>query len=185
MKNKLISMATILLLQACSLNTTEETSAGKQQNKALPVISQPAVLGKAELVKEKQELALKHTSQGRGLPQSLPAVSAMDYAGMPLLAENRENYQAYENNSVKRVAEHPLSTFSIDVDTGSYANVRRFLLQGRLPDKHAVRVEEMINYFSYDYPQPDNSDRPFELSTEIAPSPWNKNSYLLHVGLKA
>jgi len=70
------------------------------------------------------------------------------------------------------------------VDTGAYANVRRFLNQGSLPVQDAVRVEEMINYFSYDYPLPKDKTRPFSVTTEIAPTPWNKDSVLLRVGLK-
>jgi hypothetical protein len=97
---------------------------------------------------------------------------------------NRENYAHFDDNPVKRAAEQPVSTFSIDVDTGTYANVRRFLNQGSLPVQDAVRVEEMINYFSYDYPLPKDKTRPFSVTTEIAPTPWNKDSYLLRVGLK-
>ena len=97
---------------------------------------------------------------------------------------NRENYAHLDNNPVKRVLEHPVSTFSVDVDTGSYANVRRFLNQGGLPVKDAVRVEEMINYFSYDYPVPKDKTRPFSVTTEIAPTPWNQDTYLMRVGLK-
>jgi Ca-activated chloride channel family protein len=85
---------------------------------------------------------------------------------------------------VKRVAEAPVSTFSIDVDTGSYSNLRRFLNQGRLPVKDAVRVEEMINYFAYDYPLPKDRNRPFSVTTEIAPTPWTNDTHLLRIGLK-
>ncbi len=84
---------------------------------------------------------------------------------------NRENYAHFDENSVKLVSEHPVSTFSIDVDTGSYSNVRRLLNSGRLPRKDAVRVEEMINYFSYDYPLPENKRSPFRVTTVIAPAP--------------
>jgi Ca-activated chloride channel family protein len=103
------------------------------------------------------------------------------YPSEPL---NRENYAHFDDNPVKRAAEQPVSTFSIDVDTGAYANVRRFLNQGSLPVQDAVRVEEMINYFSYDYPLPKDKNRPFSVTTEIAPTPWNKDSVLLRVGLK-
>jgi Ca-activated chloride channel family protein len=95
-----------------------------------------------------------------------------------------EKYAAIETNPVKRVAEHPVSTFSIDVDTGAYSNVRRFLQQGRLPPKDAVRVEEMINYFSYDYQGPANRGQPFSVYTEISTTPWNEKTRLLKVGIK-
>jgi len=98
---------------------------------------------------------------------------------------DRENYAHFDNNAVKLVTENPVSTFSIDVDTGAYSNVRRMLMSGRLPRHDAVRVEEMINYFSYDYPVPEVTNAPFVVMKEIARSPWNKNNYLLHIGIKA
>ncbi len=97
---------------------------------------------------------------------------------------DRENYAVIEDNGLKLAAEDPVSTFSIDVDTGSYSNVRRMLNEGRLPVRNAVRVEELINYFSYDYPVPEKSEQPFSVTTEIAPAPWNTNNLLLHIGLK-
>lgn len=98
---------------------------------------------------------------------------------------NTERYAKINNNGVVSCAEQPLSTFSIDVDTGSYSNVRRFLIQqGRLPVVDAVRVEEMINYFDYDYPVPNKKETPFSITTEVGPSPWNKHRHLLHIGLK-
>ena len=96
----------------------------------------------------------------------------------------RENYQHQEIQSVKRVASYPVSTFSIDVDTGAYSNMRRWLNQGQLPPEDAVRVEEFINYFNYDYPYPKNSRVPFQVSTEIAPTPWNHNTRLLRIGIQ-
>ena len=78
----------------------------------------------------------------------------------------------------------PVSTFSIDVDTGAYSNMRRWLNQGQLPPEDAVRVEEFINYFNYDYPLPENQQAPFQVSTEIAPTPWNSNTRLLRIGIQ-
>ena len=75
-----------------------------------------------------------------------------------------------------------LSTFSIDVDTASYANLRRFLRKDQLPPKDAVRIEEMINYFSYDYPEP--KEQPFSVNTEFGTCPWNAQHGLMHIGLK-
>jgi len=96
---------------------------------------------------------------------------------------NRENYHHFDGNPVNRVSEKPISTFSIDVDTGAYANMRRFLNRGSLPRKDAVRVEEFINYFSYDYPQPEGK-HPFSMTTEISPTPWNNETLLLHIGVQ-
>ena len=99
-------------------------------------------------------------------------------------AEDRERYQEIKANNIKKVSEEPVSTFSIDVDTAAYSNVRRVLNQGRMPQADMVRTEELINYFQYDYKNPHNKDQPFSVTTEIAPSPWNKKSYLLNVGIK-
>jgi Ca-activated chloride channel family protein len=97
-----------------------------------------------------------------------------------------ENYIATGENPVKQMAnaEDRISTFSIDVDTGAYSNVRRFLMNGQLPPKDAVRVEEMINYFSYDYPEPAAGGEPFHVTTAVERTPWNTETYLLHVGIK-
>ena len=83
-----------------------------------------------------------------------------------------------------RVAETPVSTFSVDVDTGSYANVRRFLNQGSLPPEGAVRLEEMVNYFPYSYALPTDGS-PFGVTTEVAATPWNPRTQLLRIGIKA
>ncbi|MCR6687489.1 VWA domain-containing protein [Pseudoxanthomonas sp.] len=99
-------------------------------------------------------------------------------------AANTERYQARDDNPVQRAAEQPVSTFSIDVDTGSYANVRRMLRDGVRPPADAVRVEEFLNYFDYGHPAPAGRDVPFRVSTELAPAPWNPKRQLLMVGVK-
>lgn len=96
---------------------------------------------------------------------------------------NRETYDRIEENPFLRVSANPLSTFSIDVDTASYSNVRRFINEGKLPPKDAVRLEELINYFPYNYPQPEG-DRPFSVTTEISQAPWSPTHKLVHVGLQ-
>ncbi len=96
---------------------------------------------------------------------------------------NTEEYSPISENGYKDTKENPLSTLSIDVDNASYSNVRRFLNAGQLPPKDAVRIEEMINYFSYDYPAPQN-EHPFSFNTEMSDCPWNKDNKLLHVGLQ-
>ncbi|VVP29763.1 hypothetical protein PS858_04259 [Pseudomonas fluorescens] len=98
--------------------------------------------------------------------------------------EQREQYQALADNPIHSVTEAPVSTFSADVDTGAYANVRRLLNQGRLPPEGAVRLEEMVNYFPYDYALPTDGS-PFGVTTELAPSPWNPHTRLLRIGIKA
>ena len=96
---------------------------------------------------------------------------------------NTEGYATIHENGYKDVLKQPLSTFSIDVDKASYANVRRFINMGQLPPMDAVRIEEMINYFTYDYPEPEGK-HPFSVYTELAACPWNPDHQLLHVGLK-
>ena len=96
---------------------------------------------------------------------------------------NTETYSTITSNDFKHVKDEPLSTVSIDVDTASYANVRRYLNTACLPPKNAVRIEELVNYFSYDYPQPTNKD-PFSVTTELSNAPWNKDHQLLHVGIQ-
>ncbi|PCJ45475.1 MAG: hypothetical protein COA74_15635 [Gammaproteobacteria bacterium] len=98
---------------------------------------------------------------------------------------NRENYQHFDDNGIKLVTENPVSTFSIDVDTGAYTNSRRMLNQGQLPPKEAVRTEEFINYFSYDYEAPINRDTPFAVHSDMMKSPWAADSYLLQIGIQA
>jgi Ca-activated chloride channel family protein len=98
--------------------------------------------------------------------------------------ENRENYKHFDDNGVKLVQNDPVSTFSIDVDTASYSNMRRMLNQGVIPPHDSIRVEEMINYFDYNYPNAENTTQPFSLSTELATTPWNPNSKLLHIGIQ-
>ena len=98
---------------------------------------------------------------------------------------DRENYQHYDVNGIHLVSEQAVSTFSIDVDTASYANIRRMLVkEGRLPPHDAVRLEEMINYFGYSYSEPQSTSQPFSINTELAPSPWDSKRHLLQIGLK-
>lgn len=105
-------------------------------------------------------------------------------ASAPVPAWNRESYNANQENGFVNAGRDPLSTFSIDVDTASYANVRRFVQGGSLPPVGAVRIEEMINYFSYDYPAPTGS-HPFSVSAEVGPSPFHAGYQLARIGLKA
>lgn len=122
-----------------------------------------------------QELAVGRAMRAPGLPCCVT---------MPVPSVGTERYEHRDDNPVRLAAEHPVSTFSIDVDTGSYANVRRFLNQGRLPPQDVVRVEELINYFDYQYPPPKSRETPFAVTTELAPAPWNDAALLLRIGIK-
>jgi len=110
--------------------------------------------------------------------------AAMARQPIPWLDSNTEKYPHATQNPVKVVSEEPVSTFSVDVDTASYANVRRFLNEGALPPADAVRVEEMINYFDYAYALPKDRSAPFEPTVAVYPTPWNKDTQILHIGIK-
>lgn len=102
---------------------------------------------------------------------------------LPPVSLEQESYNPVGENAFVLAARNPLSTFSIDVDTASYANVRRFLQSNTLPPPGAVRAEEMINYFHYDYPEPTNGD--IGIHTELGPCPWRKGASLVKIGIKA
>jgi Ca-activated chloride channel family protein len=98
--------------------------------------------------------------------------------------EHRDKFEAPAANPIKQVAAEPVSTFSVDVDTASYTFVRRALNAGRLPPKDAVRVEEMINYFPYDYPRPEAAATPFQPTVTVTPAPWKPTNKLVHIAIK-
>lgn len=123
------------------------------------------------------------TENLHGAPDSALPAAAVAEENLSL-AENTERYQEQPDQPVKSVAQEPVSTFSIDVDTGSYANVRRFLSSGEQPPKDAVRIEEIINYFPYNYPLPTDG-RPFAVHTETIDSPWQPEAKLIKIGIQA
>lgn len=100
------------------------------------------------------------------------------------VAEYRDRFEEFSENSVTAVAANPVSTFSIDVDTASYSFVRRSLNDGRLPPKDAVRTEELINYFDYNYPMPAQKSIPFAANVAVMDSPWKAGNKLVHIGIK-
>ncbi len=99
-------------------------------------------------------------------------------------ATGRDKFERTVENAIKLVLDQPVSTFSVDVDTASYGFVRRTLNGGTLPQKDAVRLEELINYFNYDYPQSATRSRPFQPTVTITPSPWHEGNKLVHIGIK-
>ena len=123
-------------------------------------------------------------------PQPLMAAPAMRKKIAPPAPEffahpkERDNYLPSDSNGVFQAATSPLSTFSVDVDTGSYANIRSYLSMGQLPPTDAVREEAFINYFDYNYSVPEDKSQPFATFTELAPAPWNDERHILRIGLQ-
>jgi len=128
------------------------------------------------------------TQRKRDMKSAPPTVMAEQIAGIQVQEHeepglNTEEYDAIRENIFHDAMRNPLSTFSIDVDAASYSNVRRFINMGQRPPKDAVRIEEMVNYFDYDYTQP-KGDHPFDVITEISTAPWNSKHKLVHIGLQ-
>lgn len=168
----IIVLITTLLISGCS--------SGIRQNSSVITDSLNNSLGGAS---QKSSIRVGAKDEfGLTMKQAIPM--DMDSSMSLYQSEfNTEDYSYIEENTFKNPKNNPLSTFSIDVDTASYSNVRRFLMNSELPPKDAVRIEELINYFSYDYLNPDD-EHPFSVNTEIAKCPWNKNNLLVKIGLK-
>ena len=153
-----------------------------------------AYLSPVPEVKE-PDIAHRKYDSGKVIKSTLPAVMEMEmsydmsHSGnyshneVQMPVHNTEEYSTINENIFHNPARNPLSTFSIDVDAASYSNIRRFINASQMPPKDAVRIEEMINYFDYEYPQPDGED-PFSVNTEAAICPWNTDHYLVHIGLQ-
>ena len=200
-KTSLTIVSTLMFLAACSQTENEpaDVDAGVDEGigKSVSMRKQNTgqrtgehVLSKAEpattVAVPKIEPANVRTRQSHVYhDDSAVMLENATLAYMQVPQVDRENYLNFDENSVKLVAEDPVSTFSIDVDTAAYSNIRRMIMrEGRLPPHNAVKVEEMINYFSYNYELPADETPPFSVSVELAPAPWNKKHQLLLVGLK-
>jgi Ca-activated chloride channel family protein len=114
----------------------------------------------------------------------MPAYAPEPFAPPPILGPNREQYEDSEPGRFLLVGEDPVSTFSADVDTASYSNMRRMLEDGQLPPRGALRTEELINYFSYGYAYPEDREAPFAPTVWVTPTPWNPDTQLMHVGIR-
>lgn len=120
-----------------------------------------------------------------GAPPPAPMDQAFAGGAVPsAMPPSGDRFTAFAEGGARIVASEPVSTFSIDVDTASYAYVRRMLEMGSLPPANAVRVEELINYFSYDYALPEPGGHPFAPTIAVHPTPWNPHSRLVHIGIK-
>lgn len=164
---------------------------GKTVTLALKLFPGPARPGDEELRDLKVEMPEKEGVIGGVVGGVLGGVTRASHRTRPGEApvpnyqpfHNTEEYSRIYENIFLPALSNPLSTFSIDVDTASYANVRRFINSNQFPTKDAVRIEEMINYFTYAYPAP-GKNRPFALYTEISTCPWDARHRLIHIGLQ-
>ncbi len=151
------------------LSVMAQKSATPSSNNAVmaePIAATEAVVGGEAM----QEMAV-------GMPAPSPMVA------MPTQPSG-DSFSSFEESPVKIVTQEPVSTFSIDVDTASYSYVRQALTDGWMPEPDAVRIEEMINYFNYDYPAPRSIQTPFQTTMQIYPTPWNAKTQLLQIGIK-
>ncbi|QGM98710.1 vWA domain-containing protein [Methylocystis parvus] len=169
-----------------------------QSHFMLPAPAKPATIARQEAKKAERvaNFAMSASAPPLAKPKDARAVAngvmmqAPAEHGMaemlppPVDQEFRDKFDSKDINPVKQVAQEPVSTFSIDVDTASYAFARRAISSGRLPPKDSVRVEEFINYFPYNYPQPESADIPFKPTITVAPSPWNAHNRLVHVAVQ-
>ena len=146
--------------------------------------------------------ALDKTETGRAMEPPPPAmivipdITVSNRASSPVMAvagmaqpgyrqpNNTSKFPQAAANAIKVVRSDPVSTFSIDVDTASYGVVRNYLSEGAMPPSDAVRVEEMVNYFDYSYPGPEQRDTPFRATYAVYPTPWNADTKILHIGIK-
>jgi Ca-activated chloride channel family protein len=116
--------------------------------------------------------------------RTAPGIVAQDAIQHHAQYEGHDKFEDTTPNPVNKVSEKPVSTFSVDVDTASYAFMRKALNNGHLPQKDAVRIEEMVNYFDYDYPLPESAEQPFKPTVAVYPTPWNPHTKLMHIGIK-
>ncbi|MEO1046762.1 MAG: von Willebrand factor type A domain-containing protein [Pseudomonadota bacterium] len=174
-----VALGHVVLLAACTTADSEATRSADASSESQSIIVTGTRKEGSPAVAPAPAIAQKVASDASGRYAS--------YAVMPVqtaIDPGRERYEGEEVSAVKLVQAEPVSTFSVDVDTGAYANTRRFLNQGALPPQAAVRTEEMINYFRYDYPRPTSTSTPFSVTTDVAKTPWNDSTYLMRIGLR-
>jgi len=193
-KNQMAPLVLFLLLSGCT-GTPDSPKKEQKVGNPSPSVTE-SVHDAISMVKEEKirtlsqqavptkRIAVKKSKPDRSIGYALPAPAHHDIVMPTVHAWNTESYNAVTENGFINTGNDPLSTFSIDVDTASYSNIRRFINQGSMPPVGAVRIEEMINYFPYDYPQP-SGKHPFSVTTELGPCPWNDKHQLVRIGLKA
>ncbi|GAB2500930.1 VWA domain-containing protein [Pseudoxanthomonas sangjuensis] len=174
------TLLAVALLAACQSNPAARQEAAAAEERA-----QEAALDSVIVTGTRVRAAEKRMAQLAPPPAPAKmlayAAAPADYYTQPA---NTEKYAGHDDNPVHRASEQPVSTFSIDVDTGSYSNVRRMLRGGVRPPADAVRAEEFLNYFRYGHPAPADRGTPFRVTTELAAAPWNAQRQLLMIGIK-
>ena len=186
--HRLTPLSLCLLLGACAGNTSAPADRALREDAATAAshsTAEPPAPSRHEarhdMLADRHTLAKTAVGGMMAMPAQRIAVAPESPPYLP--PADRERYQALDDNPLRTVAEAPVSTFSIDVDTGSWSNARRFISSGRLPPSDAVRVEEFINYFPYDYAPP-RGDTPFAVHTDTARAPWDADKILLRIALK-
>ena len=179
---------TLLALAACGNQRPPESQVAEVSGVPAEAMDRAEVMYKAEpssASSKRSGVTLFGQLRGKAMSAAMMGSrnSYIAAEARPLRTDT-ERYQKQPENPVKAVAQEPVSTFSIDVDTGSYANVRRFLNNGRLPPKDAVRIEEIVNYFPYSYSLPQDG-RPFAVHTQTVDSPWQPEAKLVKIGIQA
>ncbi|MEO6303598.1 MAG: von Willebrand factor type A domain-containing protein [Bacteroidia bacterium] len=158
------------------VNLNKKTEVKVELNASKLQLAEVEIVTKEKHITSKDHSGYKKSNAAGSMSYYAPNVGRTDNF-------NTESYNKIADNGFKEALKDPLSTMSIDVDRASYSNVRRFITQGSLPPADAVRVEEMINYFAYNYPQPKGND-PFSITTEYTECSWNKKHNLIHIGIQ-
>ncbi len=183
MKKKLKLLAfcicLLMLFTACSASSKEQSTKGTESTSKSTTDTTKAETDSTQQ-SNKGEKEKKEEPYVDGAVEGVPDPGII----APQTNFNTEEYSSIEENGFHAVATSPLSTFAADVDTASYANIRRLVEAGTVPEPDMVRIEEMLNYFHYDYPEP-KSEEPFSVTMELADCPWNDKTELLLVGMQA
>ena len=186
----LITLALVAVLGACSSDQStverQNAQAAKESHAAeAATAAKQQEMVEVELVRAQAKMSLQADvmQASQVTRHRVPASPPPQFFVAPAQSQS-EKYQHLVENGIKSVSSEPVSTFSIDVDSGSYSNVRRMLNMGTLPPADAVRIEEFINYFDYQYPLPEVDTQPFSINTDVAVSPWDANKHLVRIALK-
>ncbi len=175
MRNACITLIATLGLGLACTSSYRAPPEGERDEVKLPAITVLAAEKSAPALNAQLQRRARAVADAVGAGYALPGRYNTNF--------NTEAYDLIVENVFLGVADNPLSTFSIDVDRASYSNVRRFINQGQRPPKDAVRIEELINYFTYDYADPDG-EHPFSVTTEVTDAPWNTLHKLVRIGIQ-